>query len=93
MCPEDAMPNGTNKRQNEILSMISEDNDRSNLYKALIDIDNIQWRYVVDTFGYGIENECKKVYSLLCKGRQAGLALVNAPSMKDFKRRKRSCNG
>ena len=83
---EDAMPNGTNERQNEILNMISEDNDRSNLYKALIDRDNVQWRYVVDTFGYGIESECKKVYALLCKGRQSGLALVNAPSMRDFKR-------
>ena len=88
---EDAMPGGNsdierNARQNKILDMISEHNTNSNLYKSLIDRDYIQWRYVIDTFGYGIENECKKVYSLLCKGRQAGLALVNAPSMKDFKR-------
>ena len=81
-----AMPDGTNERQNMILDMISETNVHSNLYKALIDRDYIQWRYVVDTFGYGVESECKKVYALLCKGRQAGLALVNAPSMKDFKR-------
>ena len=83
---EDAMPNGKNDRQNEILSMISESNPKSNLYKALIDRDYVQWRYVVDTFGLGIESECKKVYGLLCKGRQSGLAIVNAPSMKDFKR-------
>lgn len=81
-----AMPDGTNERQNKILDMISETNVHSNLYKTLIDRDYIQWRYVVDTFGYGVESECKKVYALLCKGRQAGLALVNAPSMKDFKR-------
>ena len=78
--------NERNNRQNEILNMISETNVHSNLYKALIDRDYIQWRYIVDTFGYGLESECKKVYALLCKGRQAGLALVNAPSMKDFKR-------
>ena len=83
---DEDMPNGTNERQNKILQMISEDNLNSNLYKALIDRDYVQWRYVVDTFGYGIESECKKVYGLLCKGRQAALALVNAPSMKDFKR-------
>lgn len=83
---EKAMPDGTNERQNEILEMISENSDHSNLYKALIDRDYIQWRYLVDTFGYGIENECKKVYARLCKGRQAGLALINAPSMKDFKK-------
>ena len=83
---ESSMPDGTNERQNEILNMISEHNENSNLYKALIDRDYVQWRYLVDTFGYGIESECKKVYGLLCKGRQSGLALVNAPSMKDFKK-------
>lgn len=83
---EGSIPNGTNERQNKILEMISEHNEHSNLYKALIDRDYVQWRYLVDTFGFGIEDECKKVYSLLCKGRQAGLAIVNAPSMKDFKR-------
>jgi len=86
-----SMPGGDtdqerNNRQNKILDMISEKNTQSNLYKALIDRDNIQWRYLVDTFGYGIETECKKVYGLLCKGRQSGLALVNAPSIKDFKK-------
>ena len=83
---EKSMPNGSNERQNEILNMLSKDNEQSNLYNALIDRDHIQWRYVVDTFGYGIESECKKIYPLLCKGRQSGLAIVNAPSMKDFKR-------
>ena len=83
---EDSMPNGKNDRQNQILNMISEHNSQSNLYKALIDRDFIQWRYLVDTFGLGVEGECKKVYSLLCKGRQSGLAIVNAPSMSDFKK-------
>ena len=83
---EESMPDGTDKRQNEILDMISEYSLKSNLYKSLIDRDYIQWRYLVDTFGYGVESECKKVYGLLCKGRQSGLALVNAPSMKDFKK-------
>ena len=83
---EESIPNGTNERQNKILNMISEENKYSNLYKALIDRDFIQWRYLVDTFGLGIEEECKKVYGLLCKGRQSGLAIVNAPSMKDFKK-------
>ena len=83
---DDSMPDGTNERQNKILDMLSEYNVDSNLYKTLIDRDYVQWRYLVDTFGFGIEDECKKVYSLLCKGRQSGFAIVNAPSMKDFKR-------
>ena len=85
-CSEDSMPNGTNERQNEILNLIDINNNDYNLYKSLIDRDNIQWRYLVDTFGYGVENECKKVYSRLCKGRQSGLAIVNMPSIKDFKK-------
>ena len=83
---KDSMPDGSNERQNKILDMISEHNENSNLYKSLIDRDYVQWRYLVDTFGNGIEEECKKVYGLLCKGRQSGLALVNAPSMRDFKK-------
>ena len=83
---DNSMPDGTNERQNKILDMISEENKYSNLYKALIDRDYVQWRYLVDTFGLGIEEECKKVYGLLCKGRQSGLAIINAPSMQDFKR-------
>jgi hypothetical protein len=83
---KDSMPDGSNERQNKILDMISEHNENSNLYKALIDRDYVQWRYLVDTFGNGIEEECKKVYGLLCKGRQSGLALVNTPSMRDFKK-------
>ena len=83
---DESMPDGTNERQNKILDMISEYNVHSNLYKTLIDRDYIQWRYIVDTFGLGIESECKKVYSRICQGRQSGFALVNAPSMKDFKK-------
>jgi hypothetical protein len=83
---EESMPDGTNDRQSKILNMISEQNEHSNLYRALIDRDYIQWRYLIDTFGLGIEDECKKVYGLLCKGRQSGLAIINAPSMRDFKR-------
>ena len=81
-----SMPDGTNERQNEILDMLSEHSTVSKLYNALIDRDYVQWRYLVDTFGLGVESECKKVYALLCKGRQAGLAIVNAPSIKDFKK-------
>jgi len=87
---KEAMPDGTNETQNKILDMLREypeyDTTRSNLYKALIDRDYVQWRYLVDTFGLGIEEECKKVYTLLCKGRKSALALINCPSQLDFKK-------
>ena len=85
-----AMPNGTNERQNEILDMLRENPEYpstvSNLYKALIDRDYVQFRYLVDSFGFGLEEECKKVYTQLCKGRKSALAIVNCPSQLDFKK-------
>jgi len=88
---KDAMPNGTNLRQNEILDMIREEPEHSthtssNLFKSLIDRDYIQWRYLIDTFGLGIEEECKKVYTQLCQARKSGLAIINCPSQLDFKK-------
>lgn len=87
---EELMPNGTNERQNEILDVLRDEPNnkrtKSNLYKTLCDRDYIQWRYLVDTFGGGIEEECKKVYTLLCSGRQSALALINCPSQAEFKK-------
>lgn len=87
---KDICPDGTNERQNEILDMIRENpiykSTVSNLYKTLCDRDYIQWRYLVDTFGYGVEEECKSVYTLLCQGRKSALAIINCPSQADFKR-------
>lgn len=87
---KDACPDGTNKRQNEILDMLRENPEYpstvSNLYKTLIDRDYIQWRYLVDTFGLGLEEECKNVYTKLCYGRKAGFAIINCPSQMDFKK-------
>lgn len=78
-------PNGTNGRQNEILSMLEEDSDSSNLFKALTDRTFIRFRYLVDTFGFGIEESCKSVYTKLCKKRTSALAIINMPSCADFK--------
>lgn len=87
---KEGMPNGTNERQNEILDMIREvpefPSTTSKLFNALIDRDYVQWRYLIDTFGLGIEEECKKVYTQLCQARKSALAIVNCPSQLDFKK-------
>lgn len=87
---DEIMPDGTNERQNYILDMIREEpqfsGTKSNLFKTLCDRDYIQWRYLIDTFGNGIEPECKNVYTLLCMKRQSALAIVNCPSQSDFKK-------
>ena len=87
---KESIPDGTNERQNVILDMIRENplypSTTSNLFKALIDRDYVQWRYLVDGFGLGLEEECKSVYTQLCKARKSGFALVNCPSQLDFKK-------
>ena len=76
------VPDGSNTRQNYCLSPIL---GGTNLYKALTDKETINFRYVVDTYGNGIEANCKAVYTNLCAGRKNAFAIVNAPSAKDFK--------
>jgi len=87
---EDLMPDGTNERQNEILDILRENPKysvmKSSLYKSLCDNDYIQWRYLVDTFGGGIEENSKSVYTLLCQGRKSALAIINCPSQVEFKK-------
>ena len=57
------------------------------LGNALIDKDNITFRYVVDTFGSledgGILN--KEELTFLCKERQNASAILNAPMVKELK--------
>ena len=76
------VPNGTNDRQNEILNGTL---SGTNLFKALTDKEVINFRYVVDTFGNGVESGSKSIYTNLCGTRKNAFALVNAPSAKDFK--------
>ena len=90
-----AMPDGTNKQQNMILDMLREvpeySSTTSNLFKALIDRDYVQFRYLVDTFGLGLESECKKVYTQLCQARKSAFAIINCPSQLDFKKSTDPC--
>lgn len=90
-----AMPDGTNKQQNMILDMLREvpeyTSTTSNLFKALIDRDYVQFRYLVDTFGLGLESECKKVYTQLCQARKSAFAIINCPSQLDFKKSTDPC--
>lgn len=82
LVPTKHVPNGTNTRQNEILNGTL---NGTNLFKALTDREVINFRYVIDTFGNGIESGSKAIYSRLCQSRKNAFAIINAPSAKDFK--------
>lgn len=59
---------------------------QTNLFKSLIDREYVTWRYLVDTFGHGLENSSKDVYTKLCKERKSALAIINCPSQAEFKK-------
>lgn len=79
--PESAKPNNTNTRMNEILDVMY----NTNIAETLEDRDSITFRYIVDTFNHGIEPSSKSRLSKICKGRQSAFAILNSPSVKEFK--------
>lgn len=82
---KERIPNGTESRQNEIITAILGDNVDSAIAKGLQSRDTITFRYLVDTFGMGLEPNCKWRFTTLCKNRQSAFAILNAPAAKDFR--------
>ena len=72
------------KKISDVLSVLTGGNG---VYDALVDKDAIDFRYVVDTFASydanGINN--KRNLSQLAKDRQNAAAILNAPTVADFK--------
>lgn len=60
--------------------------DDTNIGKGLISTDTITFRYIVDTFDFGVEPNmgAKSILSRLAKNRQKCMAILNAPSIKSF---------
>ena len=75
------MPDGTSDRQNAILDVMY----NSNIAQALEDREVITYRYIVDTFQGQIEPASKIRLTKLAKAQQSSLAIVNMPSVKQFK--------
>jgi hypothetical protein len=80
--PGSAKPNNTNTRMNEILDVMY----NTNIAATLEDRDAITFRYIVDTFNHGIEPSSKARLSKICKGRKNAFAILNSPSVKEFKK-------
>ena len=77
------LPNGSNEQQNAILY---DTLGGTKLFQALCDKDNISYRYIVDTWANGIEANSKAIFFQLAKNRQNAFAIVNAPSVENFKK-------
>ncbi len=74
------MPNGSDLRMNEILDVMFD----TNIATSLESKDIITFRYIVDTFWGGLEPNSKNRLAQIAVGRKKCLALLNAPSMKQF---------
>lgn len=77
------VPNGTQDRIDDIYNDTL--SPTSNLFSALVDKDIITFRYIIDSFGLGIQPESKNQLSYISKKRQNTFSILNAPSMDDFK--------
>jgi hypothetical protein len=74
------MPDGTNARMKDIVSVMTE----GTIKDALVDPDMVNFRYIVDTFSGGLEPNTKSGIASLVRDRQVALALLNTPSVKEF---------
>ena len=79
---EDSLPNGTDDRLSEILSIIGLNTP---LFKAITDKDNFTFRYLVDSFGLGLTELSKKELVSITGTRNDAFGIINLPSMKQFK--------
>lgn len=77
------LPDGTNEQQNNILN---DTLSGTKLASALTDVENLQFRYIVDTFANGIEAGSKSIYFRLAKERGNCFVIANPPSVENFKK-------
>ena len=79
---------GASQTDKQIADLLTAIKPGTGLGNALVDKDNITFRYVIDTFGSltpggGILN--KEELTFLCKERQNASAILNAPMVKELK--------
>lgn len=78
-----SVPDGTEARMNTILDVLS---TTTNLGKALADKNKISWRYLIDSFGLGLQADSKSQYADLCGLKLNCLGFINMPSVKQLKK-------
>lgn len=81
------LPGNALNKQSQLEKIIEVMDSSTNLFKALADNDQIEFRYIVDTFTGGLKAESypKSIMTRLAKDKGKCLAIMNAPSIKEFK--------
>ena len=79
---EASIPDGTDVTQNSIMNIVA---SGTTLFKALVNKDAIDYRYVVDAFGLGLAENSKQQIVDICGDRLDCLGFINMPSMRQFR--------
>jgi hypothetical protein len=77
-----SQPDGTEETQNSILNIVAKG---TTLFKALVNKDAIDFRYVVDSFGLGLIENSKQQLMDICGDRLDCFGFLNMPSMRQFR--------
>ena len=79
---EAQMPDGTDTRQNSILDVVKKG---TNLYRALINKEAFDFRYLIDAFGLGLSANSKQNLVDIVGERLDAFGILNMPSLRQFK--------
>ena len=77
-----SLPDGQENRQNQILNLVAKGTP---LFKALINKEAFDFRYLVDSFGLGLTERSKQQLVDICGERLNVFGFINMPSLKSFK--------
>lgn len=77
-----SLPDGTENRQNQVLNLVAKGTP---LFKALINKEAFDFRYLVDSFGLGLTERSKQQLVDICGERLNVFGFINMPSLKSFK--------
>lgn len=75
-------PNGTDTRQNSILDVVKKG---TNLYRAMINKEAFDFRYLIDSFGLGLSADSKQNLVDIVGERLDAFGILNMPSLRQFK--------
>ena len=77
-----SLPDGTETKQNQVLNLVAKGTP---LFKALINKEAFDFRYLVDAFGLGLTERSKQQLVDICGERLNVFGFINMPSLKSFK--------
>ncbi len=77
-----SLPDGTEEKQNQVLNLVAKGTP---MFKALINKEALDFRYLIDSFGLGLTERSKQQLVDICGDRLDAFGFINMPSMRSFK--------